>query len=156
MDEALIQRVTQAVLQRLSQAENKPRALCIGTPPETADFLPVTSPPWEMVVICTLSPAELLAMPNDTVCRALMEGTAVYLMESGLEHRRYTGNHAPVLQKELLAKERFLRSLGIRVWKPHGPRVLITAGQVRQLKGKGLPSHAILTPLAKDIWEGKA
>ncbi len=153
MDEAFLERITDAVCKRL--AGPLPRAFCIGTPPEGAGFVCVTEPPWEMVVICTLTPGELLAMPTDPVCRALLTGVPVYLMEDGLEHRRLPPGPGRLLRTELMAKERRLREMGVQPWgKARGG--LYTAADVRRLGREGVPDGARLTPLARDILEGRA
>lgn len=139
--------------------QEKPRALCIGTLPEgNWEFLPVSEPPYEAVVLASLSPAELLAMPTDPVCRALMEGKPVWLREEGLEHRKYAGTNAKALYSLLLSKERQLRSLGVQSLGKGREKRLMTAQEVRHLMASGLPlpPGARLTPLARDIWEGKA
>lgn len=148
-----MQRITEKVLQRLS---SKPKALCIGTPPEDLPFQPVDKPPYDAVVLCTLTPAQLLSMPDDTVCRALLEGLPVYLREEGLEHRKFSKTSAKNLYSLLLSRERQLKNLGVQVLGASNNR-LITAQQVRRLlaEGKPLPQGARLTPLARDIWEGK-
>lgn len=148
-----MQRITEKVLQRLS---SKPKAFCIGTPPEDLPFQPVDKPPYDAVVLCTLTPAQLLSMPDDTVCRALLEGVPVYLREEGLEHRKFSKTSAKSLYSLLLSRERQLKNLGVQVLGASNSR-LITAQQVRRLlaEGKPLPIGAKLTPLARDIWEGK-
>ena len=153
MDEAFLNRVADAVCRRL---EHPPaRALCIGEPPENAPFLPVTEAPWDMVVICRLSPAELLAMPTDPVCRAILSGTPVYLMEDGLEHRSIPPGPGRLLRAELTSRERRLRELGVQPWgKARGG--LITAADARRLGRNGIPPGARLTPLARDVLEGQA
>lgn len=154
MNEKLLQQLTDAVWQRLGE---KPRAYCIGDVPEDFPFLPVSEPPYEAVVLASLTPAELLQMPNDAVCRALLEGIPVYLHEGGLEHRRYTGHTGKQLRTLLLSKERSLYALGVQSLHKHAKKRLLTAQDVRNLKrtGSPLPAGAVLTPLAQDIWEGK-
>ena len=156
MDDTVIRRLTDELWQRLSE---KPRALCIGRLPEGDwEFLPVSEPPWDMVVLASLTPAELLSMPTDPVCRSLLEGKPVYLREAGLEHRNYPGSGAKALLAMLCARERQLRSLGVRPLERTENRRLYTASDVRRLLSEGgtLPHGCRLTPLAKDIWEGKA
>jgi len=154
MDETLVSELTEAVLSRLS-GRSLPRAFCVGTVPEQPCFLPVTEPPWDMVVLCTLSPAELLAMPTDPVCRALLTGVPVYLMEEGLEHRKLPPGPGRVLRTELMAKERRLRDMGVQLWG-RAKGGLVTAADVRRLGKNGIPDGARLTPLARDILEGRA
>ena len=146
----LMERIAEKVLQRL---EAHPRALCIGDVPDDLPFLPVTQPPYDAVVLCSLSPGQLLAMPDDTVCRALLAGIPVYLREEGLEHRQY--GSAKALQAMLCAKVRLLRSLGVQTLGTQ--HRLLTAEDVKKLQKNGspLPPGAKLTPLARDIWEGK-
>lgn len=152
MDEAYVKAVTDAVWDRLFL----PRALCVGTPPKNAEFLSVDEPPYDMVVLASLSPAQLLAMPSDVVCRALLQGLPVYLVEQGLEHRAYGGKHCSALYRELLARERYLRQLGVQIWGTEKTGKLYTAEDVRILGRDGIPANAKLTPLARDILEGKA
>jgi len=153
MNEELLSRVTDAVWQKISG--DLPRALCVGNAPANPDFVPVTTPPWDMVVLCSLSPAQLLKMPTDEVCRALLEGKPVYLMEEGLEHRKYNKDRARALQAMLMAKERELRSLGVKLWGQDRGKKLLTARDVQNLRLADLPKNAVLTPLARDLLEGK-
>ncbi len=156
MNEELLSRVADAVWEKLSHAAPAlPRALCIGVPPQDAPFLPVTEAPFEMVVICSLSPYELLQMPSDAVCRGLLEGKPVYLMEEGLEYRRYPAASSRGLRGLLMSKERQLWSLGVKKWGS-GDKRLITAKDILSLPRGALPKNAILTPLARDLLEGKA
>ena len=155
MDEHLVQQVADAVFRKLTE---KPRALCIGTPPENLSFTPVSQPPYDAVVLASLSPAELLMMPSDPVCHALLEGKPVYLLPEGLEHRKYSATGAKHLYSLLLAKERQLHTIGVQRLPNGGTGRLLTAQEARRRKEQGLPlpSGVRLTPLAKDIWEGKA
>lgn len=155
MDERFVENIAEEVLRRLSE---KPKALCIGTPPEEMPFLPVSAEPYDAVVLAELSPAQLLAMPDNAVCRALLAGKPVFLREEGLEHRKYASTAAKGLYSLLLSKERQLRNLGVQsLGKTQNGR-LMTAQEVRRImaQGRSLPQGARLTPLARDIWEGKA
>lgn len=155
MDERFVENIAEEVLRRLS---DRPKALCIGTPPEDLSFLPVSAPPYDAVVLAELSPAQLLAMPDDTVCRALLMGKPVFLREEGLEHRRYAATAAKGLYALLMSKERQLRNLGVQSLGKTQSGRLISAQEARRLmaEGRSLPPGARLTPLARDIWEGKA
>ncbi len=156
VNEELLSRVADAVWEKLSHASpSLPRALCVGAPPKDAPFLPVTDAPFEMVVICSLSPHELLQMPSDAVCRGLLEGKPVYLMEEGLEYRRYPAATARGLRGLLMSKERQLYSLGVKKWGC-GDKRLITAKDLLSLSRENLPKNAIFTPLARDMLEGKS
>ncbi len=155
MDEQLVQKVADAVFRKLSE---KPRAFCIGTPPEDLPFTPISQPPYDAVVLASLTPAQLLQMPNDPVCHALLEGKPVYLLPEGLEHRKYAATGAKHLYSLLLAKERQLYTMGVQKLPTGGTGRLLTAQDARRRKEQGLPlpPGVRLTPLAKDIWEGKA
>lgn len=154
MDEKLVTELTEAVLHRIS-GQTRPRALCVGTVPENPEFEPVSGPPFDMVVLCTLSPAELLSMPTDAVCRALLTGMPVYLMEDGLEHRKLPPGPGRILRAELMAKERRLRDMGVQLWG-RAKGGLVTAADVRRLGRAAIPAGARLTPLARDLLEGRA
>lgn len=144
--------LTEAVRQRLEQG--KKRALLIGEAPDDYhNFIYVNEKPYEAVVLGILPPGDLLHMPNDPVCRALLDGIPVYLWHRQLHH---TGNDAQALRRELRAAERRLIALGVQVLG--AGRQLITAEIARQLvkTGCGIPENCRLTPLAKEILEGKS
>lgn len=59
---------------------SKPAALLLGTAPNGLQkFYYVNKKPYEAVIIGALSPSELLQMPTEPVCQALLEGLPVYL-----------------------------------------------------------------------------
>ena len=134
---------------------DEPRLLCIGEAVETPGWQAVTAPPWDGVLLASLSPAALLAQPCDEVCRALLTGKPVFLREAGLEHRRYPAALSRVLWAELAEKERRLRQMGVRRWEAPAERKTLTLADVEQLlhRGQPLPEGARLTPLARDRWE---
>ena len=139
--------LTDAVLRRLEA--RKPLALLLGQLPQMDDrYRYVQDKPYETVVIGILPPGELLQMPSDAVCRALLDGIPVWLWPQPYGK----GPHAAVLRRELLAAEQRLIRLGARPVLQPGQ--LVTAGDIRQW-GKQLPLHCRLTPLARDILEGK-
>ena len=146
-----LDQLTDAVWQRLQE---KPRALLIGEPPNGCDkFNYVNEKPYEAIILGTLSPGDLLHMPNDPVCRALLQGIPVFLWHRQLHH---TGSSAQALRRELRAAERRLLDLGVQ---PLGrAKQLITADIARSLikSGLSLPQNCRLTPLAKEIMEGKS
>ena len=144
--------LTEAVRQRLEQG--KKRALLIGeAPKDYHNIIYVNEKPYEAVVLGILPPGELLHMPNDPVCRALLDGIPVYLWHRQLHHM---GSGAQALRRELRAAERRLVSLGVQILG--AGRQLITAELARQLvkTGCGIPENCRLTPLAKEILEGKS
>lgn len=129
----------------------KPRALLIGEPPEISDqYQYVREEPYEAVVLGLLPPGVLLQMPSDPVCLALLAGVPVYLWP-----QRYAGEHARLLRRELAAAEQRLLRLGIQRFPTE--HQLITANQARQMSraGRQPGPGSRLTPLAKDILEGR-
>ena len=138
------------LLQRLEA--QKPRALLIGEAPEPESrYQYVREAPYEAVVLGQLPPGALLRMPDDPVCRALLAGVPVYLWP-----QRYPRDHARLLCRELAAAEQRLLRLGVR--RVPAETRLITADQARQMSRAGAQPGpgSRLTPLAKDILEGKA
>ena len=146
-----LEELTQAVLERM--AEQKPRAYLIGEPPkEYHNYNYVNEKPYEAVVLGVLSPGQLLHMPDDIVCCALLEGKPVWLWP----HQRHHGAaNARTLCRELTAAEQHLKQMGVRVIGQERP--LVTAQAARLLRQTGeLPRPGSrLTPLAKDILEGR-
>lgn len=145
-----LDQLTDAVWQRLQE---KPRALLIGEPPIGCDkFNYVNEKPYEAVVLGLLPPGELLHMPSDAVCRALLEDIPVYLSSGQLHHKTKTARQ---LCRELYAAEQHLKQLGVRLLEDGQP--LVTAAQARSLRQNGQqpPPGSRLTPLARDILEGK-
>ncbi len=143
--------LTEAVWQRMEQG--KKRVLLMGEAPEDFhNFIYVNEKPYEAVVLGVLPPGDLLHMPNDPVCRALLDGIPVYLWHRQLHH---TGSGVRALRRKLREAERHLLELGVQ---PLGSgKHLITAEEARQLvrSGGNIPEGCQLTPLAKDILEGK-
>ena len=140
--------LTEAVWQRMEQ--EKKRALLIGeAPKDYHNYIYVNEKPYEAVVLGILPPGDLLHMPNDSVCRALLDGIPVYLWYRQLHH---TGCGALALRRELRAAERRLTVLGVQVLGTG--RQLITAETARQLlkTGCNVPENCRLTPLAKEIF----
>lgn len=146
-----LEELTQAVLERM--AENKPRAYLIGEPPENYhNYNYVNEEPYEAVVLGVLSPGELLHMPDDTVCRALLEGKAVWLWP----HQRHHGvANARLLCRELTAAEQHLKQLGVRVMGQERPLITAQAARLLRQAGERPEPGSRLTPLAKDILEGR-
>ena len=99
-----------------------------------------------------LQPGVLLHMPDDTVCTALLEGMPVYLWHWQLHHGKTA---APMLRRKLMEAERRLVELGVQVIGAE--RQLITAADARRMlqHNELPPRQARLTPLAKDILEGR-
>ena len=127
------------------------RALLIGDRPGALEFEYVEGPPYDAVVIGSLTPGQLLRFREERVLEALGEGRAVYLYTPGLPQVK---NRA--LAASLASSQRELKSWGV-IFTDGGRRRLVTAEEARQLRRMGrVPGPgAVLTPLAKEILEGK-
>ena len=127
------------------------RALLIGAVPGMdLGYEYVQEPPYDGVVIGSLSLGQLLRFREERVLMALAEGKGVYLYTPGLPQCR---NRA--LAAQLTAAQRELKSWGI-IFTDGGRRRLVTAEEAKQLRRLGrLPEPgAVLTPLAKEILGG--
>ena len=145
--------LTEQVWQRLT--DRRPRALLIGGEPEVDyHYIYVNEKPYEAVVLGDLPPGELLRMPTDPVCRALLSDMPVYLWPGQSYKKAKT---ARLLCTELAAAEKHLRQLGVRPLTAVGEAKLVTGQEARRLLAAGLgpPRGSRLTPLARDILEGK-
>lgn len=127
------------------------RALLIGRKPGALEFDYVDAPPYDAVVIGSLTPGQLLRFREERVLEALGEGKGVYLYTPGLPQVK---NRA--LAASLASAQRELKSWGV-VFTDGGRRRLVTAEEARQLlrTGRSPGPGAVLTPLAKEILEGK-
>ena len=127
------------------------KALLIGEAPGALEFEYVEGPPYEAVVIGSLTIGELLRFREERVLAALGEGKAVYLYTPGLPQVK---NRA--LGAALASAQRELKSWGV-IFTDGGRRRLVTAEEARQLRRTGgMPGPgAVLTPLAREILEGK-
>lgn len=149
MNEELIERIAEEVKKR----QNLPRALLIGRePPEHTGFCYVTQGEFSAVVIGSMSAYELLNFPNEAVVQALVLGKPVYLSESGLDYRAYSRSANRALWSRLLSAERQMKQLGVQTL---GTKKLLTAQEVRRRLREGQPIEGRLTPLARDVLEGK-
>lgn len=143
--EAVTKRVLEAVSPKL------PPALLVGDPPrEPMGYRYVTEPPFEAVVIGSLTPGQLLCFRNEQVLSALLEGTPVYLYTPGLPGR--TGKNRPLLAR-LGSAQRELKSWGVIFTDGSTRSRLVSAADARRLKAQNAapPPGATLTPLARDI-----
>ena len=129
------------------------KALLIGQEPLAAlGFLYVREPPYDAVVIGSLTLGELLRFREERVLAALAEGKTVYLYTPGLPES--PRNRA--LSGSLSAAQRELKNWGV-LFTDGGRKRLITAEEAKQLRASGQSPGpgAVLTPLAKEILEGK-
>lgn len=127
------------------------RALLIGKEPGVElGYVYVTEPPYDAVVIGSLTLSQLLRFREERVLSALAEGKSVYLYTPGLPEA--SKNRA--LAGSLTAAQRELKNWGV-LFTDGGRKRLITAEEARALRRRGqLPSPgAVLTPLAKEIME---
>lgn len=125
--------------------------LLIGTEPAALlGYTYVTAPPYDAVMIGSLSRSQLLCFQEEAVLTALAEGKPVMLYEPGLPD----GGCSRSLSASFAARRRELKNWGI-VFTDGGQKKLVTATEARNLlaSGKRPPAGAVLTPLAKEILE---
>ena len=127
-------------------------ALLIGREPGCSlGYTYVSQPPYDAVVIGSMTLSEQLC-PGQVLLEALAQGKPVILYTPGLQNAG--GNRG--LSAALAARHRELKNWGV-VFTDGAQRKLITAQLARQLRASGdRPGPgAVLTPLAKEILEGK-
>ena len=128
------------------------RALLIGREPAAAlGWSYVTEPPYDAVVIGSLTISQLLRFREQRVLEALAQGKQVLLYTPGLPES--PKNRA--LSASLTAAQRELKNWGV-LFTDGGRKKLITAEEARILRSTGRQPApgAVLTPLAKEIMEG--
>jgi hypothetical protein len=128
------------------------RALLIGAEPTVElGCTYVTQPPFDAVVLGSLSLGQLLRFREERVLEALAEGKPVYLYTPGLPEA--PKNRA--LAGSLTAAQRELKNWGV-LFTDGGRKRLITAEEARAMKRRGQRPGpgAVMTPLAKEILEG--
>lgn len=149
--------VIEEVLRRVrAELEQRPAALLLGErPTEETGFRYVTEPPYEAVILGSMDASQLLTFPEGTVLQALLEGKPVYLRTEGERWRQYQRSAPPELFARLQEARRRMLRMGV---KPLGrpQERLITAAELRRRQREGLPVSGRLTPLARDILEGKS
>ena len=127
------------------------RALLIGTAPSELDFSYVSEPPYDAVVIGSLTLGQLLRLSDERILTALAQGMNVYLYTPGLPP--CPKNRA--LAASLATAQRELKSWGV-LFTDGSRRHLITAEEAKLLRsaGRSPAPGAVLTPLAKEILNG--
>lgn len=128
------------------------RALLIGQEPGALlPFEYVKEPPYDAVVMGSLSLSELVRFREERVLAALAEGKAVYLYTPGLPES--PKNRA--LAATLAAAQRELKNWGV-IFTDGGRKRLITAEEARAMRmaGQRPGRDAVMTPLAREILEG--
>ena len=129
------------------------RALLIGKEPaQNLGYEYVSGGEFDVVVIGSLSLGQLLKFCDERVLKSLAAGKSVYLYTPGLPEA--SKNRA--LAASLAAAQRELKNWGV-LFTDGCRKSLVTAEEARQLKRSGrMPAPgAVLTPLAKEILEGK-
>ena len=124
-------------------------ALLIGKEPaHRLGYTYVTAPPYDAVVIGSLTLSQQLHFSQEPVLEALSQGKPVLLYTPGLASA--PANRA--LSATLASRRRELKSWGV-VFTEGTQRKLITAQQAAQMlrQGEAPPPGAVLTPLAKEI-----
>jgi hypothetical protein len=127
------------------------RALLVGKEPMGLGFAYVAEPPYEAVVIGSLTLGQLLHFSDERVLSALSEGKPVYLYSPGLPQA--SKNRA--LAASLATAQRELKNWGV-LFTDGARKHLITAEEAKALRrqGRAPAPGAVLTPLAKEILEG--
>lgn len=125
-------------------------ALLIGKEPADLPFSYVSAPPYDAVVLGSLTLGQLLRFDNEQVLQALSQGMPVYLYTPGLPES--PKNRA--LAASLATAQRELKHWGV-LFTDGSRRHLVTAEEARQLlrTGRRPDPGAVLTPLAKEILE---
>ena len=127
-------------------------ALLIGKEPGASlGFTYVREPPYDVVVIGSLTLGELLRFREERVLQALSQGKSVYLYTPGLPQ----SDQNRALSGSLTAARRELKNWGV-LFTDGGRKRLITAEEARTMKAQGRhpTASSVLTPLAKEILEG--
>lgn len=128
------------------------KALLIGKEPAAelgCEY--VGEPPYDLVVIGSLTLGQLLCFREERVLSALAEGMPVYLYSPGLPESPKNRT----LSAALATARRELKNRGV-LFTDGGHKRLITAQEAKQLRlsGRSPAPGAVLTPLAKEILEG--
>lgn len=129
------------------------RALLLGLEPgRPLGYTYTQQPPYDAVVIGSLTLGQLLRFQEETVLLALSEGKPVVLYTPGLPES--PKNRA--LSAALASAKRELKNWGV-IFTDGGQKRLITAQEARNMRlmGEKPGPGAVLTPLAREILEGK-
>lgn len=158
MQEELIAQVVREVEKRLGRTppenDSRPAALLLGRAPDRDLGWRYVEESYSAVVIGSMSAHALLHFPDEASLDALLTGKPVYLWEGGLDYRRFAHCANRALWTRLLSAERQLRQWGVQPLREND-RHLVTAQEARQRLRDGQPVTGRLTPLARDILEGR-
>jgi len=148
-DEQLLERLTEEVYRRLQNRRLKVK-LIGQAPPVHLDMEFVLKGQYDILLLGILSPGELLSMPNDPVCCALLDGLPVYLWK---EQPYQLAKHAGALRRELAAIQDRLIRLGVRpIGTTNGWMTADTSRSTAEL-GIRFGPDIRMTPLARGILE---
>ena len=128
------------------------RALLIGQKPDRDLGVSYeAAPPFDTVVIGSLTLGQALIFANEQALLALAEGKQVICYEPGFP----TAPGSRALSTALASAKRNMKNLGI-VFTDGQQKRLITAEAALEMKRKGQrpAPGSVLTPLAKEILEG--
>ena len=149
------ERLIEEVMERVRQTSQRPAALLLGqAPARDYGWQYVSGGSYSAVVIGSMTAGELLRFPDEKSAEALLEGKPVYVCREGLTYRRCAGTANRVFWSRLLAAERQMKQLGVE-FLGGGQEKLLTAEEVRRRLREGLAIEGRLTPLARDVLEGK-
>ena len=127
------------------------RARLIGAePPCDLGYTYTDTPPYDAIVIGSLSLGEALYFNHEEALQFLAEGKSVICYAPGFPQSPKNRSWGAALA----SSRRNMKNLGI-VFTDGAQKRLITAEEARALKlsGKRPPPGAVLTPLAKEILE---
>ena len=128
------------------------RALLIGREPDRdLGYRYENTPPYDAVVIGSLTLGQALHFNQEQALSALAEGKSVICYSPGFPQS--PKNRA--LGAALASSRRNMKTLGI-VFADGAQKRLVTAQEARQLRqaGKRPAPGSVLTPLAKEVLEG--
>ena len=127
------------------------RAYLLGREPERdLGYVYTKEPPFDAVVIGSLTLSQALHFGEETVLQALAEGKSVVMYAAGFPEA--PKNRA--LAASLASSRREMKSWGI-VFTDGAQKKLVTAQEAKamRLAGKRPAPGAVLTPLAREILE---
>ena len=127
------------------------QALLVGKePPLPLGYVYTDAPPYDAVVIGSLTIGALVHFDSEQALSFLAQGKPVYLYTPGLPE--VTHNRA--LAASVASAKRELKNWGV-VFTDGGRKTLITAEEARLLRAQGRAPDpgSVLTPLAREILE---
>lgn len=151
MNDALVEKIVDEIRKR----QHLPCAFLIGKQPtQELGWSYVTEGEYSAVMLGSMCAYDVLHFPDKISAQALLEGKPVFVFEDGLEYRSFSRTSNRTLWSKLLSAERQMKQLGVQFVGAKQQR-LLTAEDVRRRLRDGQPISGRLTPLARDILEGK-